>query len=373
MGTGAGVEEQRRAYRASWRRPRRQRSRDGISSDEDDGPADGDEDDEVDETLREKMGRLRKETMEVADEVERRKRRKAVEQEQLADEAEAEVTEEEEVLQLCKMMEQTRKSYEGLEPSAWREMDKLLKQVTALDERQKRQQQKTPAAAAPPEQPSNTTTASTPSPALLKAAEFETRLALLESVLGLSTTAGSATAATPILPSLSALEAQLALLTTDPPSSSSDLSRRIQALASSTTQHTKPTTTEPTSPTTNTTPPATIDPQTQQQLTQLYAALPTIETLAPSLPPLLTRLQTLRHIHSDAASTHASVQRLEEKSDEVDREIKLWREGLEKVEERARGWELVWKGNAEGLETGVRGVERRVEALGGGGARIVGA
>ncbi|KAL4865707.1 hypothetical protein BDV12DRAFT_174208 [Aspergillus spectabilis] len=95
----------------------------------------------------------------------------------------------------------------------------------------------------------------------------------------------------------------------------------------------------------------------------LYATLPTIQSLHPILPSVLERLRSLRAIHAGAAQASESLDELEKRQVEMAREIEQWREGLRVVEEKMGQGEAALKSNIELVEPWVRGLERRLEML----------
>ena len=121
------IDNQRRSYRASWRRLRRHRGarsdgkRPGLGGSEESGEEElGDfSDEDEDESVQQTLARLHREMTGVMEEVRRRREEKDV--------AGGEQEEQEEGMEaLCRMMEETRKLSEGLDPSATVELEKLL-------------------------------------------------------------------------------------------------------------------------------------------------------------------------------------------------------------------------------------------------------
>ncbi|OAT05942.1 hypothetical protein BDBG_02245 [Blastomyces gilchristii SLH14081] len=97
----------------------------------------------------------------------------------------------------------------------------------------------------------------------------------------------------------------------------------------------------------------------------LYTTLPTITSLHPLLPSVLERLRSLRAIHAGAARAAEDLDALEDRQAEMKREIEQWREGLAVVEGKVRECEGVMKGNMEVVGPWVKGLEGRLEGLGG--------
>lgn len=113
-----------------------------------------------------------------------------------------------------------------------------------------------------------------------------------------------------------------------------------------------------------------VDPvanQRDEQATKiqaLYATLPTIQSLHPLLPSVLERLRSLRAIHAGAAQAAESLDEVERRQAEMDREVQAWREGLKTVEDKMEEGEKAMKGNIEVVEPWVRGLEARLAKLG---------
>lgn len=95
----------------------------------------------------------------------------------------------------------------------------------------------------------------------------------------------------------------------------------------------------------------------------LYATLPTIQSLHPLLPSVLERLRSLRAIHAGAAQAAESLNTLEKRQAEMNQEIEQWRQGLHVVEEKMNQGEAALKSNIELVEPWVRALERRLESL----------
>ena len=113
-----------------------------------------------------------------------------------------------------------------------------------------------------------------------------------------------------------------------------------------------------------------VDPvanQRDEQATKiqaLYATLPTIQSLHPLLPSVLERLRSLRAIHAGAAQAAESLDEVERRQAEMNREVEAWRDGLKTVEEKMEQGEKAMKGNIELVEPWVRDLETRLGKLG---------
>lgn len=97
----------------------------------------------------------------------------------------------------------------------------------------------------------------------------------------------------------------------------------------------------------------------------LYTTLPTITSLHPLLPSVLERLRSLRAIHAGAARAAEDLDALEERQADMKREIEQWRDGLGVVEGKVRECEVAMRGNMEVVGPWVKGLEGRLEGLGG--------
>jgi nuclear migration protein JNM1 len=100
------------------------------------------------------------------------------------------------------------------------------------------------------------------------------------------------------------------------------------------------------------------------QMNQLYSILPTLQSLSPTVPALLTRLRSLRTLHTTASNAASALEDVEKSQAEMDRELKAWKEGLEKVEEAVQGAKEANGWNGKVVEGWVKGLESRVSQLG---------
>ncbi|KAI9039968.1 dynactin subunit 2 [Aspergillus affinis] len=114
---------------------------------------------------------------------------------------------------------------------------------------------------------------------------------------------------------------------------------------------------------TETDPAATQRDEQATKIQALYATLPTIQSLHPILPSVLERLRSLRAIHAGAAQASESLDELERRQADMAREIEQWREGLRVVEEKMGQGEAALKSNVELVEPWVRDLEGRLERL----------
>jgi nuclear migration protein JNM1 len=228
---------------------------------------------------------------------------------------------------------------------------------------------------------------------------FDTRLATLETALGLSaldahpSDAAAAATTTPLLPTLTLLDHQLAALTAASSLASLEAAAsKIQKLKADAHKLARlqraATGSDPTptgsdsgrdgdddndddndnddhgsaaSPSSSAPLLSTHD---MKRLETLYALLPNLQALAPTVPALVTRLRSLRTLHTQAARAGRDLDEIEERQGEMERELKMWREGLERVEAA-----VVQHGEANGrngnfVKGWVEELEVRVKALG---------
>ncbi|MCJ1437539.1 hypothetical protein MMC27_006926 [Xylographa pallens] len=214
---------------------------------------------------------------------------------------------------------------------------------------------------------------------LAKAAIFDTRLTLLEHLLGLDALplpTHSSTPPKPLLPTLTLLDHQLTTLTTSSTSSLDALSTQIHELTLSTekldevrkaAKASQDALSSGSRGSLPAVPPSSDlgieDPEQTSKINALYGTLPTIESLAPLLPPLLDRLRSLRIIHADAASASEGLKGVERRQAEMGKEIREWREGLERVEGLMAEGEGRTRGNMGVVEGWVRELEERARKL----------
>ncbi|KAG5929432.1 hypothetical protein E4U42_005899 [Claviceps africana] len=201
--------------------------------------------------------------------------------------------------------------------------------------------------------------------ALAKAADFDRRLLLVERVLGISLSsapeAGSNGLPRAILPTLDGLEKQVSALSQASTSSLDAISRRVRTLAAEqeklneTREKAKALREELGKQS-----PAPVDESEQEsKIKALYGILPTIENLTPMLPSLLDRLRSLRAIHAEAATASQTLERIESQQTEMNGELKLWKEGLEKVEQSMKDGETLMKENVKVMEGWIKDLEAR--------------
>lgn len=108
---------------------------------------------------------------------------------------------------------------------------------------------------------------------------------------------------------------------------------------------------------------ASTDDEHTAKIQALYTTLPTIQSLHPLLPSILERLRSLRACHAGAAHAADSLNELEKRHAEMASEIEQWREGLTTVEEKMKQGEAALRSNVETVEPWVRDLESRLARL----------
>ena len=196
---------------------------------------------------------------------------------------------------------------------------------------------------------------------LQKVTDFDSRLTALEQTLGTTSlfdANNSNAIATPILPTLTLLDNQLAALST-----STSLSNLETASARLSKLRAETSTSRPTS-FSSSAEQAEISSDDLTKLQSLYTLLPTLQSLAPTVPALLTRLHSLRTLHAGAANAANELEDVETRQVEMEAELKAWREGLEKVEQAVGEASEANGRNGKVVEAWVRELEGRVMGLG---------
>ncbi|KAJ5345055.1 Dynamitin subunit 2 [Penicillium brevicompactum] len=233
---------------------------------------------------------------------------------------------------------------------------------------------------------------------LSHAAAFDSRLALLESSIGISNSSNpfvadgiSDTTPHPVIPALDQLTSRLSALTgllvgTNPTSGAPSgpgmttphleaLSTRVRKLttdaealtaarrkafdAAKAAHNARLASSDADTPALD----ASADDEHTAKIQALYATLPTIQSLHPLLPSVLERLRSLRACHAGAAHAAESLDELEKRQAEMASEIEQWREGLTNVEEKMRQGEAALRSNVETVEPWVRDLEARLGRL----------
>ncbi|KAI7194082.1 hypothetical protein KC363_g2364 [Hortaea werneckii] len=194
-----------------------------------------------------------------------------------------------------------------------------------------------------------------------KVTDFDTRLSTLEQALGLSSldSATSEGLTAPVLPSLTLLDQQLTALSTA--SSLTNLeaaSTRLSKLKAEAQQAASRAGDDEVGIAGT-----ALHPEDQEKLQALYTLLPNLQTLAPTVPAILTRLRSLRILHTTAANAGASLDELEQKQAEMEKELIAWREGLEKVEQAVTQADEANGRNGRVVEGWVKELEGRMKTL----------
>jgi len=166
----------------------------------------------------------------------------------------------------------------------------------------------------------------------------------------------------PLLPQISRLHAQLALLTQS--RHVDNISRRLKLLLSeldrtSSSQHHASHRRHP-SAGNGSQAPATTPSQIHDQL------LPLVTRLAPSIPQIphiLTRLRTLSTLHSSASEFEGTLESLEEDQRKLRETLKDLDKAVKTVEASLDSNRTVVKGNVEGLDARVDSLFQRLENL----------
>ena len=222
--------------------------------------------------------------------------------------------------------------------------------------------------------------------ALSKISDFESRLVMIETALGiddlpLPTQDDSMTK--PVFLSLDALSRQLNTLSTSTDTSLDTISRRVRQLTQDTEkleqarksakqaqEALRQQALSPTAPNSRADPTKEIskesypeDPELTAKVNALYGTLSTIESLAPMLPSVLDRLRSLRALHADAATASETLTQVESRQEGMKEELESWRKGLEKVEEAMEQGEQAMKGNTEVVEGWVKELEKRLDGF----------
>ncbi|KAM3447395.1 hypothetical protein MY3296_008746 [Beauveria thailandica] len=210
--------------------------------------------------------------------------------------------------------------------------------------------------------------------ALAKAADFDRRLLALEKGLGISLSvsaeAGEGGLPRAILPTLDNMDKQIATLAQASTANLDAISRRVRTLASdqdklNDAREKAKALREELGKASGPSPQTQADDAAEQEtkINALYAVLPTIESLAPMLPPLLDRLRSLRAIHADAAAASQTLDQIEQRQADMTAELKQWREGLQKLEETMKESDSTVKGNVTVMEGWVKDLEGRMAKL----------
>ncbi|KAF3308460.1 hypothetical protein TWF173_001215 [Orbilia oligospora] len=215
---------------------------------------------------------------------------------------------------------------------------------------------------------------------LAKVAEFDSRITLLERLLGISSAQSLASIPTnfAIISSLETLTQQLTVLTNTSASSLDSAARRVKSLASDAEKLTEARKAakaalesrraagEEEAAIAGTLPegPSYLsDAENEAKINALYGTLETIDRLSPLLPAVLDRLRSLRSVHGEAARSMQTLEMVEKRQEEMQIEITKWKEALEKVEAAVGENEKTVGGNMQQVEQWVRVLEEKVRQM----------
>lgn len=215
--------------------------------------------------------------------------------------------------------------------------------------------------AAPPEPDEDASDEQT----LTRVADFDTRLSALEHALGISSLDASSTGidavSSPLLPSLNILDQQLSALSSTASLSGLDAARsRVQKLRSEADAARQ----QSTAGAEDGDESGSISAEDLEKLQALYQLIPNLSSLAPTVPPLLSRLRSLRQLHTTAANAGADLDEIERRQGEMETELKEWREGLQSVEANMKKASEANGRNGNKLKEWVDELMQRVEKLG---------
>jgi len=328
----------------------------------------GDFSDEEDESLERKLARLRREVEEVRMECESRQKESAKDGDAPRDAEEPS----DGIEKLSEVLDAIYAQRHGGLSSAEAQFDTTLQKFQKQSPDTQVRGPQNGNALPPPPQPA-TATQQQHEQALAQAAAFDTRLALLEKSLGLdgkSMPDLSAHAPKPILHTLDNLDRQISILSASSSNTLDAARTRIRDLTqeaermdelrrSRAAQETANTLRSPTANGTSM-PSPTDDAERNAKINALYGTLPTIASLAPTLPMVLERLRTLRLLHASAGSAAATLDEIEKRQGEQDAEIEAWREALEKVEGALEEGEGTLSQNVKVVAEWVKDLEGRV-------------
>lgn len=218
------------------------------------------------------------------------------------------------------------------------------------------------------------------SPMLPKVVEFDARIALIETVMGIDTIPLPTQERQPtraVLPFIEQLDRQITTLSNSTDTSLDSISRRVRQLTQDTQRlgEARAAAKAAQEGSNGARLPLTLDgefnidnfikdPEHVSKINALYGALSTIESLAPLLPAALDRLRSLQIIHAEAAAASQNLAQLETRQEAMVQELKTWREGLETVESKVNEGENTMAENTTVVETWVKELGERMNKLG---------
>jgi nuclear migration protein JNM1 len=105
------------------------------------------------------------------------------------------------------------------------------------------------------------------------------------------------------------------------------------------------------------------DADQTHKIDALYAALTTIDRIAPVVPGVLDRLRAMRIVHADAAGVTSGLKDVATRLGKMEGEIKEWKDAIGKVEGGLKDVVGSIGGVAERVEEVILGLEERVKKL----------
>lgn len=215
---------------------------------------------------------------------------------------------------------------------------------------------------------------------LSKVAEFDARLALIETLMGIDTIPLPTQEREPtraVFPFIEQLDRQITALSTSTDTSLDSISRRVRQLTQDAQRLGEARSAAKAAQEGSNGPRLPLpfdgefdtdsfikDPEHVSKINALYGAIPTIESLAPLLPATLDRLRSLHNIHADAAAANQNLTQCETRQEAMAQELKTWREGLETVERKVKEGENTMAENTTSVETWVKELEERMTRFG---------
>ncbi|KAL8719169.1 MAG: hypothetical protein Q9225_003790 [Loekoesia sp. 1 TL-2023] len=214
---------------------------------------------------------------------------------------------------------------------------------------------------------------------LSKVSDFDKRLRLLETTLGIDAIplpTQNRSAARAVLPMLDGLDRQVSTISLTEPSLDK-ISRQIRQMtqeseklaearkaAAAQLSSNQPSSDRSWVSTTKAGGRSSEDKEDLDQTSKinaLYGTLSTIESLSPLLPSVLDRLRSLRAIHADAALASGALSKVESRQVAMAEEFKEWKDGLGKVESAMQLGEKSMKENVGAIEGWVKELEIRLQ------------
>jgi nuclear migration protein JNM1 len=200
--------------------------------------------------------------------------------------------------------------------------------------------------------------------ALSKAADLDSRLAFVETALGMGQSQlpeASDIDQKPILPVLSTIERVMQLVTAQSTALETAQAKTRTLVKDVERSHRLKQELDAANSTTQSNGEAKTENSDQAtKINALYGILPTVESIAPTLPLVLERLRTLRVLHSSAADAQSLLGGIEKRQAEQAEEMQTWRDALEKVESNMNDGETALEENMEKMGGWIRELEARL-------------